>query len=119
VIHQIIRDPKEGFTLMTIIEKILNQYDFEHKDESLHTFKDIVAYIEDHLHNLQKSHIMLGAMSVAILEAPVGLYLHTFRLCWIASSSAFCLYLCPFHLCVFLFAIVPVPPSISCSQLPR
>jgi hypothetical protein len=35
------------------IDKILVQYGFENKDDSMHTFDDIVAYIEDSLPNLE------------------------------------------------------------------
>jgi hypothetical protein len=46
---------KESLAGHVLLEKILHQYDFEHKDESLHTFEDIVTYVEDHLPNLQES----------------------------------------------------------------
>ena len=38
-----------------LIDKALAQFDFEHPDESTHTFEQIVLYIEDHLPNLQNA----------------------------------------------------------------
>ena len=38
-----------------LIDCVLKQFDFENSDESLHTFEAIVAYIDDHLPNLQSS----------------------------------------------------------------
>jgi hypothetical protein len=46
---------KESLAGHVLIEKILHQYDFVDKDESLHTFESIVTYVEDHLPNLQES----------------------------------------------------------------
>jgi hypothetical protein len=46
---------KESLAGHVLIEKILHQYDFVHKDESTHTFESIVTYVEDHLPNLQES----------------------------------------------------------------
>ncbi len=46
----ILRKPLTGHS---IIEKILNQYDFKNCDDTLWTFENIVEFIDDHLPNLQ------------------------------------------------------------------
>ena len=60
---------KESLAGHALIEKILNQYDFEHKDETLHTFESIVAYVEDHLPNLQESTRVSASATAHIMSS--------------------------------------------------
>jgi hypothetical protein len=58
-----------------IIEKILNQFDFQNCDDSQWTFENIVDFIDDHLPNLQSSAQMASADHANIMtsEAYVAL----------------------------------------------
>ena len=58
--HQILEEKRvdilrKSLSGHSIIEKILNQYDFKNCDDTLWTFDDIVEFIDDHLPNLQSS----------------------------------------------------------------
>ncbi len=60
---------KESLSRNPIIEKILQQFDFEHKDELLHTFEGIVAFVEDHLPNLQESSRVSARITADIIAS--------------------------------------------------
>lgn len=58
--HQILEEKRvdilrKSLSGHSILEKILNQYDFKNCDDTLWTFDDIVEFIDDHLPNLQSS----------------------------------------------------------------
>ena len=60
---------KESLSGHPLIEKILQQFDFEDKDELLHSFEGIVAFVEDHLPNLQESSRMSARITADIMAS--------------------------------------------------
>ncbi len=60
---------KESLSGHGLIEKILQQYDFEHKDQLLHSFESIVAFVEDHLPNLQESSRVSARITADIMSS--------------------------------------------------
>jgi hypothetical protein len=52
-----------------LIDKALAQFDFEHSDESTHTFEQIVLYIEDHLPNLQNASKIAAQATANIMSS--------------------------------------------------
>ncbi len=60
---------KESLIGHPLIEKILQQYDFEHKDELLHSFESIVIFVEAHLPNLQESSRVSARVTADIMSS--------------------------------------------------
>jgi hypothetical protein len=78
--HQILEDKRvdilrKSLSGHAIIEKIINQYDFKNCDDILHTFEDIVVFVDGHLPNLQCSLQIAADASASIMtsEAYVAL----------------------------------------------
>lgn len=58
-----------------LIDCVLKQSDFENSDELLHTFEAIVAYIDDHLPNLQSSSKAAAQATASIMTSKAYLNL--------------------------------------------
>ncbi len=52
-----------------LIDSVLRQFGFENKDESTHSFEDIVTYIDDHLPNLQRDSKTAAQATANILSS--------------------------------------------------
>jgi hypothetical protein len=67
-----LRDSVSGHVL---IDKALSQYDFDHSDETTQTFEGIVAYIEEHLPNLQTASKVTAQATANIMASEAYLTL--------------------------------------------
>jgi hypothetical protein len=61
----------------SVIDKILNQYDFANPNDSLHTFNIIVDFNDDHLPNLQSSAKMAADILARIMTFDAYVALET------------------------------------------
>ena len=66
---------RESVSGHVLIDKALSQYDFEHPDETTQTFEGIVAYVEEHLPNLQTASKVTAQATANIMTSEAYLTL--------------------------------------------